>query len=76
MNKLFQRSRILGMEFNAKRCKVLRMGRIRSIDDGDYYHRVDVGKDLGILARQIIMLILSPRKLKKCFVSLLEHVGT
>ena len=27
----------LGMEFNAKKCKVLRVARIRSIDDRDYY---------------------------------------
>ena len=34
LNKLFQWSRIWGMEFNAKKCKVLRLARIRSIDDG------------------------------------------
>ena len=38
----------LGMEFNAKKCKVLRVACIRSIDDKDYYlsgtklDRVDV----------------------------------
>ena len=37
LNKLFQWSRIWGMEFNAKKCKVLRVARIRSLDDGDYY---------------------------------------
>ena len=43
------------MEFNAKKRKVLRVARIRSIDDRDYYlggiksDRVDVEKDLGIL---------------------------
>ena len=43
------------MEFNAKKCKVLRVARIRSIDDRDYYlgwiklDRVDVEKDLGVL---------------------------
>ena len=53
LNKLFQWSRIWEMEFNAKKCKVLRVARIRSIDDRDYYlgwiklDRVDVEKDLG-----------------------------
>ena len=43
------------MEFNAKKCKVLRVARIRSIDGRDYYlggiklDRVDVEKDLGVL---------------------------
>ena len=43
------------MDFNAKKCKVLRVARIRSIDDRDYYlggiklDRVDVEKDFGIL---------------------------
>ena len=43
------------MECNAKKCKVLRVARIRSIDDRGYYlggiklDRVDVEKDLGIL---------------------------
>ena len=38
----------LGMEFNANKCKVLRVACIRSIDDRDYYlsgtklDRVDV----------------------------------
>ena len=38
----------LGMEFNVKKCKVLRVACIRSIDDRDYYlsgtklDRVDV----------------------------------
>ena len=34
LNKLFQWSRVWGMEFNAKKCKFLRVARIRSIDDG------------------------------------------
>ena len=44
-----------GMEFNAKKFKVLMVTRIRSIDDRDYYlggiklDRVDVEKDLGVL---------------------------
>ena len=44
-----------GMEFNAKKCKVLRVARIRSIDGSDYYlggiklDRVDVEKELGVL---------------------------
>ena len=56
LNKLFQWSRIWGMEFNAKKCKVLRVTHIRSIDDRDYclvgikLNRVDVEKDLGVLA--------------------------
>ena len=37
LNKLFQWSCIWGMDFNAKKCKVLRVARIRSIDDRDYY---------------------------------------
>ena len=43
------------MEFNAKKCKVLRVARIRSIDGRDYYlggiklDRVDVEKDLRVL---------------------------
>ena len=55
LNKLFQWSCIWGMDFNAKKCKVLRVDRIRSLDDRDYYlggiklDRVDVEKDLGIL---------------------------
>ena len=55
LNKLFQWSLIWGMEFNAKKCKILRVARIRSIDDRDYYlggvklDRVDVGNDLGVL---------------------------
>ena len=38
LNKLFQWSRIWVMEFNAERCKVLRVARIRSIDDWDYIY--------------------------------------
>ena len=55
LNKLFQWSRIWGMEFNARKSKVLRVARIRSIDDRDYYlagiklDRVDVEKDLRVL---------------------------
>ena len=55
LNKLFQWSCIWGMDFNARKCKVLRVARIRSIDDRDCYlggiklDRVDVEKDLGIL---------------------------
>ena len=43
------------MEFNAKKCKVLRVVRIRSIIDKDYYlggtklDCIDVEKDLGVL---------------------------
>lgn len=43
------------MEFNAKKSKVLRVARIRSIVDKDYYlggtklDRIDVEKDLGVL---------------------------
>ena len=55
LNKIFQWSLIWGMEFNAKKCKILRVARIRSIDDRDCYlggvkvDRVDVEKDLGVL---------------------------
>ena len=43
------------MEFNAKKCRVLRVAGIRSIDGRDYYlggiklDLVDVEKDLGVL---------------------------
>ena len=43
------------MEFNAKKCKILRVARIRSIDDRYYYlggvklDCVDVENDLGVL---------------------------
>lgn len=46
---------MLYLEFNAKKGKVLRVARIKSIDDRDYYRggikldRFDVEKDLGIL---------------------------
>ena len=55
LNKSFQWSRIWGIEFNAKKCKVLRVARIRSIDDRDYYFggikldHDDVTKDQGVL---------------------------
>ena len=55
LNQIFQGSRIWGMEFNAKKCKVLRVARIRSITDKDYYldgtklDRIDVEEDLGVL---------------------------
>ena len=41
------------MEFNAKKCEVLKVARTRSIIDKDYYlsgtklDRIDVKKDLG-----------------------------
>lgn len=44
-----------GMEFNVKKCKVLRIARIKSIFERDYYlgnmklERVEVEKDLGVL---------------------------
>ena len=37
MNNLFRLSYIWGMEFNAKKFKVLRVARIKSIEDKDYY---------------------------------------
>ena len=43
------------MEFNVQKCKVLRVARIRSMDERDYYFggikfdRGDVEKDLGVL---------------------------
>ena len=55
LNKLLQWPYIWGMEFNTEKCKVLRVARIGSIHDRDYYlggiklDRVDVEKDLGIL---------------------------
>ena len=55
LNKLFQWSCIWVLDFDAKKFKVLRVARIRSIDDRAYYlggitlHRVDVEKDLKIL---------------------------
>ena len=69
LNKLFQWSRIWGMEFNAKKCKVLRVARIRSIDDRDYLlggiklDRVDVEKDLGVLvSHNLIFYLLESSK--------------
>ena len=44
------------MEFNAKKCEVLKVARTRSIIDKDYYlsgtklDRIDVKKDLGVLS--------------------------
>ena len=35
LNKLFQWSRLWGMDFNAKKCQVLRVACIRSLDDRD-----------------------------------------
>ena len=37
LNKLFQWSCNWGMDFNTKKCKVLSVARIKSIDDRDYY---------------------------------------
>ena len=43
------------MEFNAKKCEVLKVAHTRSIIDKDYYlsgtklDRIDVKKDLGVL---------------------------
>ena len=37
LNELFAWSCIWGMEFNVKKCKVLRVAHIRSIVDSDYY---------------------------------------
>ena len=76
LNKLFQWSRIWEMEFNAKKCKVLRVARIRSIDGRDYYlggiklDRVDVEKDLGVLISHNLnwnnhVDLISPHALKK-----------
>ena len=76
LNKLFQWSRICVMGFNSKKCKVLMVARIRSIDDRDYYlggiqlDRVDVEKYLGFL----VDLISS--KAQRMFMSFTEHVGT
>ena len=55
LNKLFQWSCIWGMDFNTRKCKVLRGARIRSIDNRGCYlggiklDRVDFEKDFGIL---------------------------
>lgn len=55
LKQLFQWSRIWGMEFNTKKCKVLRVACIRSTNDRDCYlggtklDCVDVEKDLGVL---------------------------
>lgn len=46
-----------GMEFNASKCKVLRVARIKSVFDRDYFlggirlDRVIIEKDLGVLIR-------------------------
>ena len=50
------------MEFNAKKCKVLRVARIRSINDRDYclggikLNCVDVEKDLGVLVSHVDLI--------------------
>ena len=56
LNQIFQWSCIWGMEFNAKKCEVLKLARTRSIIDKDYYlggtklDRIDVKKDLWVLS--------------------------
>ena len=46
------------MEFNTSKCKVLRVARVKSVLERDYYlgefklDRVGVKKDLGVLIRQ------------------------
>ena len=87
LNKLFQWSRIWEMEFNAKKCKVLRVARIRSIDGRDYYlgwiklDRVDVEKDLGVLVSHNLSWnnhvdLISSHALKICLMSFTQHAGT
>ena len=55
LNELFKCSHTWGMEFSVKKCKVLRVARVRSVVDRDYFlgginlNRVAVEKDLGIL---------------------------
>ena len=55
MNNLFDWSCTWGMEFNVSKCKVLRMTRIKSVIERDYFlggtklERVNVEKDLGVL---------------------------
>ena len=50
------------MEFNAKKCKVLRVARIRSINDRDYclggikLNCVDVEKDLRVLVSHVDLI--------------------
>ena len=76
-----------GMESHAKKCKVLRVARIRSIDGRDYYlgwiklDRVDVEKDLGVLVSHNLnwnnhVDLISSHALKKCLMSFTEHTGT
>ena len=74
LNQIFQWSCIWGMEFNAKKCEVLKVARTRSVIDKDYYlsgtklDRIDVKKDLGFWLATvwagIITFISSLRKLK------------
>ena len=87
LNKLFQWCRIWEMEFNAKKCKFLRVARIRSIDGRDYYlggiklDRVDVEKDLGVLVSHNLSWnnhvdLISSHALKICLMSFTEHART
>ena len=74
------------MEFNAKKCKVLRVARIRSIDGRVYYlggiklDRVDVEKPGGLVSHNLSwnnhVDLISSRALKKCLMSFTEHAGT
>ena len=51
------------MEFNAKKCEVLKLARTRSIIDKDYYlggtklDRIDVKKDLWVLKESISVTV-------------------
>ena len=55
LNELFRWSCTWGMEFNISKCKVLRIARIKSILNRDYFlggvklERVHVEKDLSVL---------------------------
>ena len=72
------------MEFTANKCKVLRVARIRSINDKDYYlggtklDRVDVEKDLRVLASHNLSwnnhVDLISSKLKECLISFTVHI--
>ena len=58
LNNLLTWSNIWGMEFDTSKCKVLRVARVKSVLERDYYlgesrlDRVVVEKDLGVLIRR------------------------
>ena len=74
------------MEFNAKKCEVLKVARTRSIIDKDYYlggtklDRIDVTKDLGVLVGHGLSwnnhVYLISSKAQICLISFTVRAGT